>query len=201
MELPRLSWMVITIGLAIELLIGVAGFAVAWMLNKENLFETLSFGLRADVVALGAALGLAAGLLIWLSVKTIRAFQRSRSMRVLEVLFGATWLQAFLLCAVAACAEEILFRGALQPDLGIWATALLFGLLHAYGKLYIVVAILAGIGLGFLYQLSGSLPAAIAAHAIYNLTILILIKTRLFPIAYEKRSNIGGESETAADAV
>ncbi len=197
MDLSRLSWVVISIGLAIEFLIGIAGFAVAWMLNKENLLETLKLGLRAEMVALGAVLGLAAGLLIWLSVRAVKAFQRSRSMRVLEVLYGATWLQAFLLCAVAAFAEELLFRGALQPDLGVWATALLFGLLHAYGKLYIVVAVLAGIVLGFLYQLSGSLPAAIAAHAVYNLTIMLLIKTKLFPLHYNGADrHLNNELET-----
>jgi membrane protease YdiL (CAAX protease family) len=184
----RLSWAVIAIGLAIELAIGVAGVAVGWMLNKENLLETLAKGLVPTTVGLGALAGLAAGLLICLAVRMVKAFQRSRSMRVLEVLQSATWLQAILLCAVAACAEEILFRGALQPDLGIWATAVLFGLLHAYGKLYIVVAILAGIGLGFLYQLSGSLPAAIAAHGLYNLTIMALVKTKGFPISQQQKA-------------
>jgi membrane protease YdiL (CAAX protease family) len=192
MDLPktdgRLSWAVIWTGSAIELAIGVAGFAVGWMLNKENLLETLALGLSPEKVGLGALLGLAAALILSFAVRMIKFLQRSRSMRVLEVLRSATWLQAILLCALAACAEEILFRGALQPDLGIWATAVLFGLLHAYGKLYVAVAMLAGVGLGFLYQLTGSLPAAIAAHGLYNLTIMVIVKTKGFPISRQQNT-------------
>jgi len=193
----RITWAVIAIGLLLELAIGVAGIAVAWMLNKENLLNTFLRGAAADKIAIGAGFGLAAALLIWIAVRMVRAFQRSRSMRILVVLSRATWLQAALLCVVAAVAEEFLFRGALQPDIGIWATAVLFGLLHAYGKLYVAVAMLAGVGLGFLYQTTGSLAAAVAAHACYNLAVAALIKLGLFPLS---RPNDVGENEIAESA-
>lgn len=197
----RLAWAVIAIGLLLELAIGVAGIAVAWMLNKENLLNTFLRGAAADKIAIGAGLGLAAALLIWIAVRMVRAFQRSRSMRILVVLSRATWLQAALLCVVAAVAEEFLFRGALQPDIGIWATAVLFGLLHAYGKLYVAVAMLAGVGLGFLYQTTGSLAAAVAAHASYNLAVAALIKLGLFPLSRPNEAEGNEVAESATEAV
>ena len=178
----RLAWGVIAFGLLLELAIGVAGIAVGWMLNKENLLETLLSGASWHWIGLGAGLGLAVAVVLCLVIRLVKPLQRSRSMRILRVLQSANWLQVLLLCVVAGFAEEIFFRGALQPDIGIYATALLFGLLHAYGKLYVFLAMLAGVGLGFTYELTGSLAAAVAAHTVYNLAIAVQVKLRAFPI-------------------
>ncbi len=71
---------------------------------------------------------------------------------------------------VAALSEEVLFRGMLQPRLGILATSLLFGLVHiAYGTvIQIVGPLLLGLVFGYAYKRLGTLWVPIAAHFTFN---------------------------------
>lgn len=82
-------------------------------------------------------------------------------------LFGAVWL-----ALLSSVAEELLFRGALQPFLGIWVTSALFGLLHldAEGGVcaWTVWAVLAGVILGAVVSVTGSLWPAIVIHFVVN---------------------------------
>ena len=178
----RIAWAVISIGLILELAIGVAGWAAGWMLLKVNLLLELIESANATDIGIGALLGAAAALLICLVVRIVKPLQSSRSLNILSVIAKATWLQIVLICIVAGIAEEILFRGSLQPAVGIWPAAVLFGLLHAYGRLYVFVAIAAGACLGYLYLYSGNLASVAAAHAVYNLAVSSLVKIGLFPI-------------------
>jgi membrane protease YdiL (CAAX protease family) len=94
---------------------------------------------------------------------------------------GALVLGAGLV-AFQASAEEVYFRGWLQPelcaDLGPWvgvtATALLFGALHvisgAHGPLAVVNLCLGGFMFGLLALRSGGLVAPAAAHFGWNWT-------------------------------
>lgn len=190
-ELYRLSWAALSVGLLLELMIGLGGWAAGWMLLRDeagrniNLLGEMIVGIDAAMILLSAGFGVAVALVLCLTIRIIKPLQRSRSLRVLSILRKATWLQIILLCLVAGLAEEILFRGALQPRVGIWPAAVLFGLLHAYGRLYVAVAIFAGAGLGYLYDYTGSLAAAVAAHAIYNLTVSALVKFGAFPMPLE----------------
>jgi len=77
-----------------------------------------------------------------------------------------------LLACMSGVAEEMLFRGALQPEVGWIAASLVFGLAHCvprrglYG--WSVFAILAGLMLGALYIVTGNLFASIVAHIVVN---------------------------------
>lgn len=78
----------------------------------------------------------------------------------------------------AGFGEEILFRAALQPIMGIWLTSLLFVGLHGYFRFNSLKHILFGgmmfflsAGLGLLYEYSGLL-AAMTAHAVYDFVML-----------------------------
>ncbi|MGE0816877.1 MAG: lysostaphin resistance A-like protein [Vicinamibacterales bacterium] len=89
------------------------------------------------------------------------------------------WSMAFL----TALPEEAVFRHLVQGGLQTWlgtstrahwtaiaASGLLFGAAHAGGGwTYVALATLAGAGYGWIYALSGSLTASIAAHAALNL--------------------------------
>jgi len=69
-------------------------------------------------------------------------------------------------------AEELFFRGALQPDAGIWLTSLIFGLCHGYLDRrfvsWMVMATAVGFGLGLLAHHTGSLLAPTIAHFTIN---------------------------------
>ena len=84
----------------------------------------------------------------------------------------------------AGTGEEILFRGAIQPLLGIWVTSIIFIAIHGYFKFKSIGHILFGLMLfglsmmlGVLYEISG-LISAMAAHAIYDLVMLEWVKRR-----------------------
>jgi membrane protease YdiL (CAAX protease family) len=76
------------------------------------------------------------------------------------------------LVVLPAIGEEILFRGALQPRLGLIATALLFTASHSeYGfSLDILSVLVAAFGLGLLRKFTNTTTSAIA-HAAYNLAV------------------------------
>lgn len=92
------------------------------------------------------------------------------------------WLLVNL--GVAVLAEELLFRGVLQPALvqrfgawpGLLLTAALFGAVHLpFSPLFAVLAGLAGLGYGLAFHYSGRLSLAIALHGAVNLLHLSLL--------------------------
>lgn len=78
------------------------------------------------------------------------------------------------IAALAVCsgiAEEMLFRGVLQAQVGLFAASLLFGAAHVWRKdalPYGVYAAVTGVYLGGLYAITHSLWAPILAHGINN---------------------------------
>lgn len=91
-----------------------------------------------------------------------------------RVLLGnMTTVWDWLILAVAAgIGEEILFRGALQPVLGIWLTSLLFAVIHTqYGlSLATVLIFVVGFILGIVRRRYNT-TVAIILHAAYNFVL------------------------------
>jgi len=79
---------------------------------------------------------------------------------------------AVLLALASGIAEEMLFRGALQPAVGLVWASLIFGACHFLPRRELVAwslfAALMGFALGALYEWTGHLAAPIAAHALVN---------------------------------
>jgi membrane protease YdiL (CAAX protease family) len=69
---------------------------------------------------------------------------------------------------LAGFSEELLFRGLMQPLLGITATSILFGLMHFLTFGYFLLAAAIGFYLGLLYELTGNIFIPVMVHAIYN---------------------------------
>ncbi|MEE8105583.1 MAG: CPBP family intramembrane glutamic endopeptidase [Planctomycetota bacterium] len=94
-----------------------------------------------------------------------------------------TSIQACFLGLLSGFAEELTFRGALWPDLGLWGTSLLFAALHivpvraAAG--YPIFALLAGLLLGWLRESTGSVWPPIFAHVTINTINLSVIGAML----------------------
>ncbi len=89
-----------------------------------------------------------------------------------------------ILAFASAVGEELLFRGALMPWLGVWAQAALFGALHfGPGRRFLpwtLSALAVGVGFGFLTRWTGDLGAAITAHFTINLLNLrYIVRTKL----------------------
>jgi len=88
--------------------------------------------------------------------------------------------EAILLALFSSISEEFMFRGILQAYLGLVPTAIFFGFLHSGPDkkyfVWTVFAIIAGLGFGFVYQLTGDITAPIAAHFIVNAVNLLSFK-------------------------
>ena len=94
------------------------------------------------------------------------------------------WLWLAVNLGVAVVAEELLFRGVLQPALtqrlgtwpGLLLTAALFGAAHLpFSALFALLAAVAGLGYGLAFHYSGRLSLAIALHAAVNLLHVLLL--------------------------
>jgi membrane protease YdiL (CAAX protease family) len=84
-----------------------------------------------------------------------------------------------VIAAAAAFGEEILFRAALQPALGLVVTSLVFGLAHVFSRDSIPLGLWAagaGFVLGWLAIATGGLTAPIVAHGVYDAIALALIR-------------------------
>lgn len=159
-----------------------AAAAIGWGFLRENpdIFHhpdgVLSghLPLVANVI-LGAAVGIAFGMCIaWLTRFTVYKFRWARALHIeFRGLLGPLRDSDILVYAVlTAVGEEMLFRGAMQPELGIVTTSVIFGLAHiAWGRKSIpwpMQAIAMGFAFGGLYWLTGNLTAPVLAHFTIN---------------------------------
>jgi membrane protease YdiL (CAAX protease family) len=105
---------------------------------------------------------------------------------------GAKKRNLVLVSVFSGVGEEALFRGALQPVLGIVVTSILFGALHVGpDRRYLVWtlwAVGAGFLFGFLYEWTGGLLAPMTAHVLHNAATLLLWKR-----SRRKRPGVLGE--------
>ncbi len=79
---------------------------------------------------------------------------------------------------IAGIPEEILFRGALQPVLGLVGASLIFGALHAITLAYFLYALVAGLILGGVAWLTGGLWTPVAAHIVIDVVMFVLLLAR-----------------------
>ena len=164
---------------------GVVGlFAVGFALFSDDVGILLMFGEKAPEPA-GLLAGIGVGLVIVgvtrVGVRMWGAIEDAA--RILSVMLGPlTKKQAILLAVLSGVGEELLFRGALWPDLGLWGTTLLFGLVHVIPKRqlwgYPLFAVAAGLLFGVLRMGTGSVVPCVLAHVTVNAINLIWLSER-----------------------
>jgi uncharacterized protein len=85
------------------------------------------------------------------------------------------------LALTSAFGEELLFRGLLEPWIGLVPQAIIFGSLHQMGGpsrwVWMGWASIMGLTLGAMYQCTGSLVGPLAAHALINAINLSHLKS------------------------
>ncbi len=144
------------------------GWAAAWG-QVPGLFGRAQPGLRE--LLNGVLVGLGIAVLCQVAHAVVPAVQRAS--RLLATFFGPIRpAEALLLAAISGLTEEMLFRGALWPQLGLAGTTILFGILHVVPvrglQGYPLFATLAGLALGLLRQSTGSVWPPALAHATVN---------------------------------
>lgn len=149
-------------------------------------------GLRAEKPLLELGLGLGGGFLAWAGVLAVGML----AALAVFLLGGEDWLQGasetspwivymaglpilwrLALALSAGVVEEILFRGVLQPRLGILASTLLFAVGHAgYGQIFLFFGVtLLSLIYGLLTWWRGNVWAAIVAHALFDAVQLLVV--------------------------
>lgn len=152
----------------------------AWTLGAQEWGRTLA------IAALGTGVLLVLSYFFEEYAPSFRALQSAFAL----ILGRISIPTAVYLAAVSSLGEEILFRGAIQPSLGLLGTSILFGLLHVgpTGVLssWSLWAVLAGLLLGWMSDALGTLWAPILCHFLVNLTSMI--RLRMMFQSYEKRN-------------
>ena len=92
--------------------------------------------------------------------------------------------EILILALASSVGEELLFRGALQPALGLWLQAAIFALLHIGPSRqflpWTLWALVMGVVFGLVFQWTGNLGAPIVCHfAINFLNLRYIAKTEL----------------------
>ncbi|MEM1418439.1 MAG: CPBP family intramembrane glutamic endopeptidase [Myxococcota bacterium] len=128
-----------------------------------------------EATAVSLALGLVLGLGVVAATREL--VHRTAWAAELHVSFRAilgplTGRRIAFLAATSGIGEELFFRGAMQPVLGLPLTALVFGLLHVGPSRsflpWTAWAILMGLGFGAVFSASGSLAGCVLAHVLIN---------------------------------
>ena len=131
----------------------------------------IAAGAVATLAALVAG-GIGGALTSWLQPDSVSDIESAVESMVAGVSNG---IVALILALASGIGEEVLFRGAIQPRFGIVLTAILFTFLHAqYGFTWVLLGLfLMGCIFGVVASRYGTM-AAVTAHVLYNLIIVIL---------------------------
>ena len=169
---PPLSRATLVIGLYGAM--GIVAFLVAAGRGDPDLYR---LGGSPAAWQLGAApgLGIALGLaIVGLTRLATRHFQWARDLHssFRDLLGPLTAREIVILALASSIGEELLFRGALMPWLGIWVQAAIFALLHVGpGRRFLpwtLSAFALGLAFGALAKWTGNLGGPIAAHFAIN---------------------------------
>lgn len=160
----------------------ILGFIIHWYFLPYGLIESLTQGAPyPKQILTGILYGLIASLISWQLIqsrflKDIRQF----FFKLLKP-FHFKIRDILLISFSAGIGEEILFRGSIQPFLGIWLTALVFVMLHGYISyrnpqlsVYGIYMVVVAAGFGYLTTHVG-LVSAIAAHTVIDIALLYAI--------------------------
>jgi uncharacterized protein len=158
----------------------------AWLYLLLAVGGLVWIGFQRDTIPLGlllpsespwidllAGLGAAGALLgAWALARRSFALARALEARLQQTLGPLSTPEVIGLALLSGLAEEVFFRGAMQPAWGYLATTLLFGLLHSGRGRELLVwttsALLAGALLGGLMLWRGNLLAPVLCHALVN---------------------------------
>lgn len=172
---------IILISLVSGLLWIVLALILIHFFHDDSFHENITHGMNVWLqLGAGSGAGFLFGLIGILMMKqpklraAVDEYQIMKQVRELSLSPG----QVIFVSIVAGVTEEILFRAAIQPLIGIWLTSLLFIGIHGYIRfktwpqvLFTGYTFLLSVMLGLLYIQFGVI-SAMAAHAVYDMLVL-----------------------------
>tara|TARA_B100000029_G_scaffold361138_1_gene354075 strand:- start:201 stop:794 length:594 start_codon:yes stop_codon:yes gene_type:complete len=132
-------------------------------------------------VGAGVLLGLIGVVLAWQLERTVPGI-RQLSERFSAILAGLEPRGACILALFSSVGEEVLFRGCLQTQWGLWPATIAFALVHVGPNRtwlwWTFSAFVCGLGLALLYEHQGGLLAPILMHFVINAINITLLARR-----------------------
>lgn len=155
--------------------LGLAAAALVWGAVRGHANVWRLAGVEHPRAPASAAAGLALGLLtVFLSRLAVHRFEWARALhREFRALLGPMGTPEIVVLAVASSlGEELFFRGALMPVVGVWLSSAIFALLHIGPRARYLPWTLgsfgAGLAFGGLFLWSGDLSGPVLAHFTIN---------------------------------
>jgi uncharacterized protein len=167
--------------------LSVLAFAIGAWRGDLDLYRL--DGSSARWLLISPALGIATGLaLVGLSRLSIRWWRWARRLHTdfRAILGPLSGTEILILAVASSVGEELLFRGALLPWLGVTTQAVIFALLHiGPGPRFLpwtASALVIGLLFGWMVELTGDLGGPIACHFVINyLNLRYIARTEIEP--------------------
>jgi len=166
--------------MALGLYTALAGLGVLWSTLADRGIPILSPSLDRPMAletplawSLGAGIALAI-LSLSFSAVAVRHWVRYQRLQdaFAEMLAPLSHREVWVFTLSSSIAEELFFRVGMQPSLGLWPTALIFGAIHFIPRpefrIWTPWAIAMGVLLGAIFEYTGVAAGAILAHGIIN---------------------------------
>ncbi|MDF2627499.1 MAG: aminopeptidase-like protein [Symbiobacteriaceae bacterium] len=168
-------------GLAAPVLMSAAGWLLPFLVGRRP--PNLLAPVTPWALTVGVAAGLASMSAVWLLSRIHpvleRALRRSGVKVGLDAIELAGYPLMLLIVTASAFGEEMLFRGGVQPVLGLLPAAFLFGFSHGGWRremwAYVLAATFSGALFGLVLQLTGNMWMPIVAHVVHNSFSTILM--------------------------
>jgi uncharacterized protein len=161
--------------LVLILYLGLASAGLAWSTARGDASIWRLSGRDEAQPLLGVLAGALIGLgFVFSSRFATHRFEWGRALhRDLRALLGPLPGPEIIVLAVASSVgEEVFFRGALLPAVGLWASSAIFALLHIGPKLrflpWTFSSLVAGVVFGQLFLWTGDLSGPVVAHFTVN---------------------------------
>jgi membrane protease YdiL (CAAX protease family) len=161
--------------LVMVLYLGLGAAALVWasLRGQPNLWQVA--GRQDPRVFTGIVIGLAVGLaIVFTSRLAVYRFEWARALHreFRALLSPLADFEIVVLAAASSIGEEMFFRGALVPILGLLGSSAVFALLHIGPKArhlpWTISSFVAGLVFGQLFLWTGDLTGAVVAHFTVN---------------------------------
>ena len=160
--------------MVLYLALGAAALAWAGLRGQTNIWQLPGRG--EPLVLAGIATGILIGLgIVFVSRLALYRFDWARSLHreFRGLLNPMSDFEIVVLAVASSVGEEMFFRGALLPHIGLYASSVLFAALHVRPHLrflpWTLMSLIVGLIMGEMYVNLGDLGGPIAAHFTINL--------------------------------